>query len=61
MATGIIEAIVAALKSIPYFDKWFTKAEQDKETSARADVDKEAQNNEKDGRPSNDFWDDRHV
>lgn len=59
MISAIIEAIVQALKAIPYFDKWFSKSELDKENQGKHDVDKEHDANEKTKRPSDDFW--RHT
>lgn len=59
--TGIVEAIIAALRVIPIIDSWFRKSELDKDKDGRGKVDKEHDKNAEKGRPSDDFWDDRHV
>ena len=59
--TALWEGLVAAFKSIPYLDKWFSKPEIDKELADRTQVDKEQDENAVHGRPSNEFWKKRHL
>lgn len=61
MIASIVEAIIAALRAIPVIDSWFKKHELDRDKDGRKDVDKEHDKNAEKGRPSDDFWDDRHL
>lgn len=54
--TQVVALIVALLKAIPYFDRWFDKPEIERENTERQDVDIEHEENVKRKRPSDDFW-----
>lgn len=56
MISSIVDLIVQILKSIPFFDKWFTKTELEKENEKKQQVDKEQDSNQNTKRPSDDFW-----
>lgn len=51
MFAAILEAIVAALKALPLFDKWFTKAPIEQEEKDKADVRAEMDKFRETGRP----------
>lgn len=51
MLTTILESILAALKSIPYFDKWFSKTPTEKIEDAKETARKESDEFRKTGRP----------
>jgi hypothetical protein len=56
-----LEAIVAFLKSIPIIADWLKKAPLDKERQDREAAAKEHEKTAKEGRPSNEFFDERHL
>ena len=56
----IINLILEIFKKIPYFDKWLSKTELQKEEEAKQKVDKEHDQNSETGRPSGDFWKDHN-
>lgn len=58
---AVIDAIVAALKAIPVVAEWFKKYELDIEQGIRKDIDEEHSKNSESGRPSNEFWEKRHL
>ena len=51
---GIIAAIVALLKAIPYFDKWFTKSPEQKIEDGQKQISDDLDDQAKKGRPK---WD----
>lgn len=51
MVTIILEAITAVFKSIPFFDKWFTKTPEQKLEDIKKDLRGSVDDFHKDGRP----------
>ena len=51
MVQTILALILAVFKSIPYFDKWFSKTPQEKIEEGQAKLDQEQQDLKDSGRP----------
>lgn len=56
--TGIAEILKGILQAIPILQKWFADTPFQNEQQAKKEVDDEHKDNNenKDGRPSGDFW-----
>lgn len=57
----ILEAFIAFFQGLPIIEKWFEKSSIDQAEKDRAAVDQEQEKDAKTGRPSDEFWNKRHL